>query len=98
MKRILIFAILCGLFALFLTGCARSNVSPDFIDTSAVNFVLIKENVNVGDMNSYHHSLYYDSTTGVIYMVTYGTYVYSVTPLYNADGTLKIWETYKEVN
>ena len=97
MKRILIFAILFGLLALLLTGCARSNVSPDFIDTSVVNFVLIKENVKVGDMDAYRHNLYYDSITGVIYMETYGVYVCSVTPLYNADGTLKILETYKEV-
>ncbi len=97
MKRVLIFVILCGLLALLLTGCARRNVSQDFVDRSVIDFVLIKKDVNAGDMNNCRHNLYYDSTTGVIYMETGGLYAYDITPLYNADGTLKIMEKYKEV-
>ena len=39
--------------------------------------------------------IYVDTTTGVLYFRTWG--IDGFTPLYNADGSLKIWDGYKDV-
>ena len=58
-----------------------------------MNSVILKKIGNLPDFGGYHNSLYYDTTTGVIYMLTYGLNVHSYVPLFNADGTLKTWQS-----
>ena len=88
MKRSLIFLLILAL-AVVLSGCSLKGDSADDIPFAKLR--------DLSDFAGYHHSLWYDTETGVVYMCTYGLNTNSFTPLYNADGSLKIWDGYKEV-
>lgn len=72
-----------------LSGCSRGDKRDQSCLYGLCNFSRLGD---VPDFGGYHHALYYDTTTGVIYMLTYGLNVNSWTPLFNADGTLKVWQ------
>lgn len=88
MKRSLILLLILVLVVI-MSGCSKSS--------DPTNDILFAKLRDIPDFAGYHHSLWYDTETGVIYMCTYGLNTNSFTPLYNADGSLKIWDGYKEV-
>ena len=95
MKRVLIFVLLIALIA-GLSGCSSKGDSADDIEARKIcNFKRIYNNVNFGVLQ--HDAIFVDELTGVIY-VAIRPYYYGggFTPLYNADGTLKIWDGYKK--
>lgn len=56
-----------------------------------------KENVNkyfdlIEICSKNHESICYDKNTGVMYYRWHEVHQYGITPIYNADGTLKIYE------
>ena len=90
MKRSLIFLLLLVLVVV-LSGCCQKGDSANDIEARKIcNFKKVYENVNVGI--SLSDDIYVDTTTGVIYFRTW--WVDGFTPLYNADGSLKIWDGY----
>ena len=94
MKRVLIFTLLVALVAV-LSGCSKKGNSANDIEARKIcNFKKVYEDVDVGINEK--DDIYVDTTTGVLYFRTWG--VDGFTPLYNADGSLKIWDGYKEVN
>lgn len=94
MKRTLIFAFLLALI-ISLSGCSERGDSADDVEARKIcNFKKIYADVNVGINN--RDDIYVDTTTGVLYFRTWR--IDGFTPLYNADGSLKIWDGYKEVN
>jgi len=73
-----------------LVGCSNKN-SPDSIEARRIcNFKKIYADVDVGIRDA--DDIFVDLTTGVIYFRTYGDRLSGFTPLYNADGSLKIWK------
>ncbi len=90
MKRVLIFTLLFALVVV-LSGCCENGNSANDIEARKIcNFKKIYSNVDVG-INA-RDDIYVDTTTGVIYFRTYN--IDGFTPLYNADGSLKIWDGY----
>lgn len=95
MKRVMIFVLLVALIA-GLSGCSSKGDSADDIEARKIcNFKKIYNKVNVGV--SQIDTIFVDELTGVIYvLIRPDPYRAGFTPLYNADGTLKIWDGYKE--
>lgn len=86
MKKI---ALIMALGLITLTGCCSGHdVEPT--QSSAANkyidFVVIYENL------SQQTEVMYDKNTGIMYFHRYGRYDSFMTPIYNADGTLKLYE------
>lgn len=89
MNKIFVFIVIAIVVAIALSGCS----SGDKHSQDSLHELCNLEKIgNLPNYGGYHNSLYYDTTTGVIYMLTYGINVSSWTPLFNADGTLKVWE------
>lgn len=94
MKRMFIFVLLIALIA-GLSGCSSKSDSADDIEARKIcNFKKIYANVNVGIYPD--DDIYVDELTGVLYLRTCLSGCDGFTPLYNADGTLKIWDGYKK--
>lgn len=96
MKRMIIFVLLIALITCF-SGCSSKGDSADDI---SIECRKICDFVKVSDTDytfGYRSSFWCDKTNGVLYLMISGTHVNSFTPVFNADGTLKIWDRYKEV-
>lgn len=90
MKKII--ALIVGLLAclMVLVGCGSAPIQPGtFVDKGENRFILIDVwyEYNVG-----HCCVYADKVTGVMYLYTDDTYQATMTPLYNTDGTLMIYD------
>ena len=73
MKRYLVLLI-CAILMLTLTSCKGGNYSSDTIEArKLINLKLIYGGVDIGAGNT-SDALYVDTTTGIIYVITYGTY------------------------
>jgi len=91
-KRVFMFVLLIALIA-GLSGCSSKGDSADDIEARKIcNFKKIYNDVDVGINRK--DDIFVDTTTGVIYFRTWQ--IDGFTPLYNADGSLKIWDKYKE--
>ena len=88
MRRII--AILC--VCLLLTGCGtRYEDTEDTLKTTS-DFTVIKEWSEAGDL----YRMIYANDTKVKYLIWEGFYKGSITPLYNADGSLQVYEESEE--
>lgn len=74
--------ILIILLLISLSSCDRENYSKSN-DNSQYHLIFIS------DDNRFKY--YYDKDTKVMYVCIYGMYTYSLTPLYNSDGTLRLY-------
>ena len=90
-KKIALILVLC-VMATILYGCSISyeeaNNNPD--DFSAGYFTTIKQ--WGGGFDYPVERIVYANDTHVIYYIFSKGYQGGITPLYNADGTLQIWE------
>lgn len=96
MKRMFIFVLLLSLIT-GLSGCSSKGDSADDIEARKIcNFKRIYSKVDFGIGN--YDSIYVDELTGVIYVAIHPTINWGngFAPLYNADGTLKVWDRYKK--
>ena len=92
MRRTLIFVLLVVLIV-GLAGCSKmGDLANDIEARKICNFKKVYGDVDVGINRK--DDIYVDTTTGVIYFRTWG--IDGFTPLYNADGTLKICDGYKK--
>ena len=88
MKRFLLI-ILTIIMVIGLAGCVVTNSAASVEARNNIcRFVKIYPNVDVGVAST--DDIYVDATTGVIYFRQWGNGGFS--PLYNADGSLKIWK------
>lgn len=81
MKKIILI-IACMICAAVLTACNANYTKTNII--TYFDYCFIKRNEWTGEV------IFYDKNTGVMYYM-YGTKG-GITPIYNADGTLKIYE------
>jgi len=89
MKKI----ILLLLVAIFIFGCSSCGegeyIKPDSPDEVQTYFTIIYKATN--------YNIIYDNDTGVIYWMSKGVYnIGNLFPLYNADGSLKIYTSRPE--
>lgn len=100
-KKVCLILVLCTI-ATVLCGCSftsyeeASYVSYEKADTNPKNY-LSKNYFTVikkwdGGINFPLEQIVYANDTGVMYYVFLEGYRGGITPLYNADGTLQIWE------
>lgn len=95
MKRSLIFFLVLALVIAILSGCSKGDSADDI----SIEHRQICDFIKICDTDyrfGNNSSFWCDKTNGVIYLMISGTYVNSFTPVFNADGTLKIWDRYKE--
>lgn len=91
MKKII--AILC--VCLLLTGCGTryKDAENTSKETDEKYFTLIKE---WDDVNGREYKIVYANDTGVKYLMFRTYYTAGITPLYNADGSLQVYEESEE--
>lgn len=84
------FVIMLVIINLFLvSGCARGE-QPGSVFGDENRFILIDENHHdIGNRDIY---IYADVDTGVMYMFVRAGYEAGLSPLYNSDGTLMIYD------
>lgn len=88
MKKV--FVIMLVVVNLFLmSGCARGE-QPGTVFGDEDRFVLVDSNHN--DMGNRDIDIYADTDTGVMYMFVRDAYQAGLSPLYNSDGTLMIYD------
>lgn len=71
-----------------LTGCSGHDVEPEqsYIANKYIDLTTVYEDASHGT------EVMYDKNTGVMYLYKYGQNSSFITPIYNADGTLKLYE------
>ena len=92
-KKIALILVLCTLVAVLCSCSSTSYDEAKVSDTYAFSngyFTVIKE--WDGGVNFPLERIIYANDTGVIYYVYAYNYCGGITPLYNADGTLQIYE------
>lgn len=93
MKKKLIALLIMYLFLLSLVGCGKSyqesstKPSDDYIGKGY--FTTVKQ---WGGGMEYEYSIVYANDTKVMYFIMLGGSTFGITPLYNADGTLQIYD------
>lgn len=90
-KRIIMTAVVLVTSLMILTSCENDNHSYNNADKTHKDygngyFTTIKE----WDDGMYR--IAYANDTGVMYMIVSCSHRFGITPLYNADGTLQIYE------
>lgn len=86
-KKILPVAL--GLVLCFgMTGCTRGDIEPERSDlgNKYIDLVTIYK-----DDNNYTEVLY-DKNTKVMYFVKQSSQRFGITPIYNSDGTVKLYD------
>lgn len=79
MKKLLV---VLACVVVLLTGCGA-----EYTNEEETFYTVVYSN------NSYLYQVVYDNYTKVMYHMTIGSYNRgNITPLYNADGTLRVWE------
>ena len=86
-KKIL--AVVLGLTLCFgITGCARGDIEPksSYFANKYIDLVTIYKD------DSCNAEVLYDKNTKVMYFVRCSGYQFGITPIYNSDGTVKLYD------
>ena len=91
MKKKLLTAVILELALLGLTGCYKGNTTPtsSVIANKYIDLVEVYEDKKIFMPSIY---VYYDKNTKVMYFLMSGNVTSGITPIYNADGSLKLYE------
>ena len=77
-----------SIMTLVLCGCEDYNANKTVYDYAAGGYFTIINEWNTIDGN---YKIVYANDTGVKYFMCFSGYRYGITPLYNADGSLQIY-------
>lgn len=90
-KKFIVLLIMC-LLALSLVGCSQSyqDATKTHKETICQGYFTTIEQWGGGASDTYY--IVYANDTKVMYLVVDGVYTFDITPLYNTDGTLQIYE------
>lgn len=86
-KKIL--AVALGLTLCFgMTGCTKGDIEPESscFANKYIDLVTIYEDDNHGN------EVLYDKNTKVMYFAKWTTCQFGITPIYNSDGTVKLYD------
>lgn len=84
-----IIAIVLGLtLCLGMTGCTKGNIEPEssHFANKYIDLVTIYKD------DYYNTEVLYDKNTKVMYFVKRSGYQFGITPIYNSDGTVKLYD------
>ena len=98
-KKIALVLILC--FAtVMLYGCSDSPTTESFQPNNNNNYFITIESCGVYTLNGWSTPIYivYARDTHVKYLIGLGAKRSMITPLYNADGTLQIYQEAEKEN
>ena len=88
MKR-KILAVALGLTLCFgMTGCAKGDIEPE--SSRLANKYI--DLVTVYKDDGHNTEVLYDKNTKVMYFVKWSGYQVGITPIYNSDGTVKLYD------
>lgn len=86
-KKIL--AVALGLTLCFgMTGCTKGDIEPE---NSALGNKYI-DLVTIYKDGRHNTEVLYDKNTKVMYFLKQGGYHFGITPIYNSDGTVKLYD------
>ena len=93
MKKKIVAAIAAGLICVSATGCGKTY--QEAVNASTTNEITnaggyFTEIVRWEDNGTY--KIVYANDTKVKYLIYRGYYKFGITPLYNADGTLQVYD------
>lgn len=86
-KKIL--AVVLGLTLCFgMTGCTKGDIEPESsrLANKYIDLVTIYKDDN------HNTKVLYDKNTKVMYFVKWSGYQFGITPIYNSDGTVKLYD------
>ena len=86
-KKILAFVL--GLTLCFgMTGCTKGDIEPESsrLANKYIDLVTIYKDDN------HSTKVLYDKNTKVMYFVIWSGYQFGITPIYNSDGTVKLYD------
>lgn len=86
-KKIL--AVVLGLTLCFgMTGCSKGDIEPksSYFANKYIDLVTIYKD------DSCNAEVLYDKNTKVMYFVRCSGYQFGITPIYNSDGTVKLYD------
>lgn len=88
MKKKALLVMLAVFLCLGTVGCGEKDVPEvdSFYGNKYIDLVTIYENTNYGT------EICYDRNTKVMYFIKSTGYQFGITPIYNADGSLKLYE------
>ena len=92
MKKKLLGVVLCGMLTLSCVGCGTSYqeaTNTDCKEDYGGGYFTLLTEWNSSEVN---YRIVYANDTNVKYLICISGYKYGITPLYNANGTLKIYE------
>ena len=88
MKR-KILAVALGLtFCFGMTGCAKGDIEPEssILGNKYIDLVTVYKD------DGHNTEVLYDKNTKVMYFVKWSGYQFGITPIYNSDGTVKLYD------
>ena len=84
-----ILAVALGLTLCFeMTGCTKGDIEPE--SSRLANKYIDLVTIYKDDNN--HTKVLYDKNTKVMYFVIWSGYQFGITPIYNSDGTVKLYD------
>lgn len=86
-KKIL--AVVLGLtLCLGMTGCTKGDIEPEssILGNKYIDLVTIYKD------NDHNTEVAYDKNTKVMYFFKRSGYQFGITPIYNSDGTVKLYD------
>ena len=84
-----IIAVTLGLALCFgMTGCTKGDIEPE--SSSLANKYI--DLVTIYKDNNCNTEVLYDKNTKVMYFVKHTDYQFGITPIYNSDGTVKLYD------
>ena len=86
-KKILAVALVLTL-SFGMTGCTKGDIEPESscFANKYIDLVTIYKD------NNHYTEVLYDKNTKVMYFAKWTTYQFGITPIYNSDGTVKLYD------
>lgn len=87
MKKKILAVVLVLTLCFGMTGCKKGDIEPEsnILGNKYIDLVTIY----IGDKGT---EVLYDKNTKVMYFVIWNNYQVGITPIYNSDGTVKLYD------
>ena len=88
MKKKILAVALALILCFGMAGCTRGDVEPESsrLANKYIDLVTIYKDDN------HNTKVLYDKNTKVMYFVKWSGYQFGITPIYNSDGTVKLYD------